>query len=307
MNIPVPYPPDTRAKGWRFEIDHERIRQSDTWALASPDVRPWLLMLWMVAWEQTPCGSLPADDTLIAARIGMSAKAFAKHRDILMRGWVQAEDGRLYHPVLTLRVNEMLAKRAKDATRAANARAKRNDKEGQPRESRDSHADVTRDAPVSSTPSTKHQAPDKNTQASANGISARSTPAGEVCARLMREGIQAVNPQHPKLLALLDAGLTVDEIAGIGPEAKQKGKGFAWILATAEGRRRDAANVQKLPSLPAGEWFTSASGIEAEGAKRNLVRGRDETFPAYKVRVFNAAGVTPEMLRRAEVDRGGRT
>lgn len=81
--IQAPYPGDTRAKGWRFDLDHERIRQSDTWALATAELRPWLLMLWMVAWEQTPCGSLPDSDELIAARIGMSSKAFDKHRAVL--------------------------------------------------------------------------------------------------------------------------------------------------------------------------------------------------------------------------------
>ncbi|MHB0992703.1 MAG: DnaT-like ssDNA-binding domain-containing protein [Burkholderiales bacterium] len=124
MINPVPYPPDTRAKGWRFEIDHERIRQSDTWALASPEVRPWLLMLWMVAWEQTPCGSLPSDDELIAARIGMSTKIFAKNKAVLMRAWYQAEDGRLYHPTITSRVLEMLETKQKEKDRKAAYRAK---------------------------------------------------------------------------------------------------------------------------------------------------------------------------------------
>lgn len=131
----APYPSDTRAKGWRLEIDHERIRQSDTWALASPELRPWLLMLWMVAWEQTPCGSLPLDDALIAARIGMTPKLFTKHREVLMRGWQQADDGRLYHKVLSERVTEMLARRIKDRARAAKLRAASSD-------------GVTRDTPV---------------------------------------------------------------------------------------------------------------------------------------------------------------
>lgn len=39
MTKSAPYPCDTRAKGWRFELDHERIRQSDTWALAPPEIR----------------------------------------------------------------------------------------------------------------------------------------------------------------------------------------------------------------------------------------------------------------------------
>jgi hypothetical protein len=118
----APYPVDTRAKGWRFELDHERIRQSDTWALAAPECRPWLLMLWMVAWEQTPCGSLPNDDNLIAARIGMTPKTFAKAKPSLMRRWWLADDGRLYHDVIVSRVLQMAEKRAKEAARKAGNR-----------------------------------------------------------------------------------------------------------------------------------------------------------------------------------------
>lgn len=112
-----PYPSDTRAKGWRFELDYERIEQSDTWALATPEMRPWLLMIWLTAWKQAPCGSLPANDLLIAARIGMPDRQFAAHRDILLRGWWLASDGRLYHPALTDHVVAMSKKRRDDATR----------------------------------------------------------------------------------------------------------------------------------------------------------------------------------------------
>lgn len=114
----APYPPDIRAKGWRFELDHERVRQSDTWALAPREIRPWLLMLWMVAWEQTPCGSLPADDRLIAARLDMPMELFEPHRDVLLRGWWAAEDGRLYHDTLVERVREMMSVRGVDRARA---------------------------------------------------------------------------------------------------------------------------------------------------------------------------------------------
>lgn len=124
MNLPAPYPADTRAKGWRFELDMERARQSDTWAIASPEARPWLLMLWATAWEQTPCGSLPNDDELIAARIGMPAKLFAKHRAILLRKWWAADDGRLYHSVLVQRVMEMMKTRRSESDRKAAARAR---------------------------------------------------------------------------------------------------------------------------------------------------------------------------------------
>ncbi|HDR9029912.1 TPA: DUF1376 domain-containing protein [Burkholderia vietnamiensis] len=121
----IPYPADTRAKGWRFELDYERIRQSDTWALAAPEIRPWLLMLWMTAWEQTPCGSLPDDDELIAARIGMALEQFQAIKKRLMRGWWLAEDGRLYHNTMIERVLEMIDRRDGERIRKANQRAKK--------------------------------------------------------------------------------------------------------------------------------------------------------------------------------------
>ncbi|KWF29894.1 DUF1376 domain-containing protein [Burkholderia pseudomultivorans] len=121
----IPYPSDTRAKGWRFELDYERIRQSDTWALAAPEIRPWLLMLWMTAWEQTPCGSLPDDDELIAARIGMDLDQFQSTKKRLMRGWWAAEDGRLYHNTMIERVLEMLETRDKERARKAGQRERK--------------------------------------------------------------------------------------------------------------------------------------------------------------------------------------
>jgi len=124
MTKPAPYPSDTRAKGWRFELDVERIKTSDTWALASPAMRPWLLMIWMTAWDQKICGSLPDDDELIAAHIGMDLETFQSNRRILLRGWWLADDGRLYHDTLVERVLELLAKRGKEAQRKAEYRAK---------------------------------------------------------------------------------------------------------------------------------------------------------------------------------------
>jgi len=131
-----PYAADTRAKGWRFELDLERIEQSDTWALAPAELRPWLLMLWATAWKQVPCGSLPDDDQLIAVRIGMKAAQFAKSRSILMRGWWKAVDGRLYHPTMTTRVLEMMGVKDKERQRKAEYR-KRKDAEEAARQNGD--------------------------------------------------------------------------------------------------------------------------------------------------------------------------
>ena len=120
----APYPSDTRAKGWRFELDYERINQSDTWALASSDLRPWLLMLWVTSWQQVPCGSLPKEDQYIAARIGMPMKTFEKAKETIMRGWWPADDGRLYHPVVTEMVHELITARGTSKTRQKTFRNK---------------------------------------------------------------------------------------------------------------------------------------------------------------------------------------
>lgn len=152
----APYPDDTRAKGWRFELDHERIKQSDTWALAPPAVRPWLLMLWMTAWEQTPCGSLPSDDDLIIARLGIDPDFFAINRGKIMRGWVAASNGRLYHPVVSQRVLEMMESRRKDAARKGKQRGPKPESnrspKGVPRDSTVSHDTGTSTSTSNTTP-----------------------------------------------------------------------------------------------------------------------------------------------------------
>jgi len=122
-NIPdPPYPEDTQTKGWRFELDMPRIRRSDTWVLANPDMRPWLLMLWATAFEQVPAGSLPNSPELIAAHIGMDARTFKAHSDMLLRGFESRSDGRLYHPVVVGRVEAILAFREQERTRKQNYR-----------------------------------------------------------------------------------------------------------------------------------------------------------------------------------------
>lgn len=93
------------------------------------------------------------------------------------------------------------------------------------------------------------------------------TTGGAVCARLKSAGVIDVNPQHPKLLALLAAGLTEDEIVAAGIEAKSRGKGFAYTLATAEGRRRDAANIQPMPSKPVGGLSKAGQSTAAAAAR----------------------------------------
>jgi hypothetical protein len=120
----APYPADTLARGWRFELDLERIDASETWAEAPPELRPWLLMLWAASWRSIPVGTYPHNDRAIAGRIGMPLTMFQTHRETLMRGWILHADGLLYHPVITERVIALLHVRQGTGKRVADWRAK---------------------------------------------------------------------------------------------------------------------------------------------------------------------------------------
>jgi hypothetical protein len=116
---PAPYPAKTKAKGWRFEIDYEKVDQSDTWSLASeiPMAQPALLMMWLMAWTMEPVGTFPNDQNIIRAKCKIPPAVWAKVSPILMRGWWLADDGRLYHDTIVQRVLEMLEYRRKESER----------------------------------------------------------------------------------------------------------------------------------------------------------------------------------------------
>ena len=111
--------------------------------------------------------------------------------------------------------------------------------------------------------------PSSSTSSSASTLNTSTSvdvahTAGEACKAMKDAGMQSVNPSNQKLIALLEAGITLPELADAAKDATGKGKPFAYALATAEGRRRDAATlplpinvaplatvVAVLPRLPA--------------------------------------------------------
>ena len=82
-------------------------------------------------------------------------------------------------------------------------------------------------------------------------------------------GYGDTNPHDPLLESLLTKGLTADEIISAGESAKGTGKGFRWVLKTAEGRRRDASNISELPEKTSGR-LSRAGQATAEAAARWL-------------------------------------
>jgi hypothetical protein len=79
-------------------------------------------MMWMEAWQRVPTGSMPEDDELIAAIIGMPLSFFGVHKRLLMRGWERHSDGLLYHRYLTGQALKMLRERKAWRTRQRHSR-----------------------------------------------------------------------------------------------------------------------------------------------------------------------------------------
>ncbi len=306
----APYPPDILAKGWRFELDHERIRRSDTWALAALELRPWLLMLWMTAWEQSPCGSLPASDELISARIGMPLKTFLKHRETLMRGWWIADDGRMYHDPIVEFVTDMMNRRRSEADRKARGRAK------QASEVQKAPASVPRDIhgtpkglhPESDTgtgtgtgtgtrtstliPNTKtHTSKPLTSESACAAFPEISAPepekprpeppkkpsfAAEITMAMRRHGISDGNPGHPNLLALIEAGATLAEFENAAITSVAKKKGFAYAIGMLLKQRAEA--LERVKTLQKGPLLTDETPYQKSMRQRfEVATGRQNS------------------------------
>lgn len=53
-------------------------------------------------------------------------------------------------------------------------------------------------------------------------------------------GVSAVNPSHPKLIELIDKGISTEQFADAAAIASERGKGFAYVLGIVEGQIADA-------------------------------------------------------------------
>lgn len=110
MKPPVAARVDLRAFAY-MPLDIAELFNSDTWMLAcrNPFAAAACINLWGRAWHQVPAGSLPDDEALLAGYAGVPD--WAAVRDIALRGFVKADDGRLYHAVLCRKVKKAWAER----------------------------------------------------------------------------------------------------------------------------------------------------------------------------------------------------
>jgi hypothetical protein len=238
-------------------------------------------MIWMVAWQQTPCGSLPDHDELIAARIGMTLDDFKAKRQWLMRGWWAADDGRLYHDVIILRVQEMMAKRKSEADRKALSRAKNKnlpppEPEYVPDMSHGTPEGLQQDSTVSPTPVPVPVPEPVITKEQCVGIPA---PTHTIPDSFKTE----IQKTRPDLDPDIVWGVFVQKT---NPRDQTIAVWKSWIA-----RERAPAKVAANPSDPLSDPDTRAS-IEAKGIAKGLGKWDQTTeqWATYKARVL---GIPP--------------
>lgn len=104
------------------------------------------------------------------------------------------------------------------------------------------------------------------------------TPRGAACIAIRRAGIAAVNPSHPDLQRLLDAGVTPQDLADTAAELVGKGKGsFPLLLATVDGRLRDASAAGAAPSASVLRKPASTSATPSAEETRALLDSAVQT------------------------------
>lgn len=96
---------------------------------------------------------------------------------------------------------------------------------------------------LESSPEPEPYKPNKLTHSNETNTSVEPTLAASVCLSMKIQGIQDINPSHPTLLALLNAGAIVDEFVHAAIQAKSSGKGFSYAIGIVRKQREDVKNL----------------------------------------------------------------
>lgn len=83
-----------------FPVDVARLRDSDLWQLSTPEQFKPAFALWCRSWLEVPAASIPKDEAWLARAAGVSLDDWRRLAPMSLRGWIECDDGRLYHPVI---------------------------------------------------------------------------------------------------------------------------------------------------------------------------------------------------------------
>lgn len=319
IELPEPLVPhDVDLRDFAFmPLDVARLRDSGLSARATGDEFRAAVLLWCAAWHQVPAGSLPDDDIELSvyAGFGRVVKEWRLVREGALRGWTKCNDGRLYHSVIAEKANESWAEKLQFRWRKECDRVRKDNKKR--KENGECELELPRNPKETANfPSEKPKIPAETKAVSsgkednsigipaenalkgqgqgtegidrereregARAVSTIPTPtrAGTACRCMKAAGLTAgLSPSHPKLLALLGAGISDEELADAAADAVGKGKSFAYALAIAEGRRRDAATAPLPHHTPPRQTVAERRNAvldEMTGRSRHATRPEPE-------------------------------
>lgn len=128
------------------------------------------------------------------------------------------------------------------------------------------------------------------------------TAAASVCMALSKLGYSDINPANPKLLKLLEAGVSVEEFEGAAKTSSVRK--FSYILGIVQGQREQASKIDpdKLRKKDKPWYISGVQDINAKGAEYGMTPKEDSPWVYFKNAVFKKAGITEEMVRAANID-----
>lgn len=265
-------------------VEFGRLFRSDTWTLCNDAEKVAAITLWGKSWAEVPAGSLPDDARLLAAHSGAGAR-WKRVREMALRGWIHADDGRIYHPVVCEKALEAWLEKLSSLLSSGAGNAKRWGMEFDPEpieaQMRDARAHLKALNPQSralqrkrpgAIPLGKKKSPDGtdlgippavpsgsqqtgtgnisaigNTVASTKGLEGARAGVGDVCRRMRDAGCLHVNPSKSELLAALAEGVTADALVDAAIEAVGKGnKQDPFAWAIATARGRHADGAAEV-------------------------------------------------------------
>lgn len=122
---------------------------------------------------------------------------------------------------------------------------------------------------------------------------ARVTKAGAICIAMKAEGIANVNPGHPELGVLIDAGAEVQNFVDAARKAKGKANGFAYAIGVVKGQMADAARL-------VSQGLQAGAGPPAETTYQRSKRELYEAAIGRNRQPIEAFDVTPIALGRED-------
>lgn len=83
-------------------LDIKILFTSELWLSATDEEKVAAITLWARSWHQVPAASLPSQEAKLAhmAGYGRDLRAWRRVKEMALRGFRMATDGRLYHPVV---------------------------------------------------------------------------------------------------------------------------------------------------------------------------------------------------------------